>query len=167
MAITLPSSFPTHFPSDYIARAISDYLTSETGVTIIFESAIVPKWKDSRISFKNVYVSRHPSTLEAGRPERRHEHPAGVGYDVGNHPAYHRVGEEDDDNEGTDTPLEDEDLNYTMFDVTIDSVDVTLSLWQWLDGKGLVEDAVIKGVRGVIGQYPCIVPSSNRLAHSL
>ncbi|TFK17140.1 mitochondrial distribution and morphology protein 31 [Coprinopsis marcescibilis] len=134
----------------YIARGISDYLTSETGVTIIFESAIVPKWKDSRISFKNVYVSRRPSTLEDGRPEQRQEHPAGVGYDVGNHPAYHRVGEEDDDSEGTNMALEDEDLNYTMFDVTIDSVDVTLSLWRWLDGKGLVEDAVIKGVRGVI-----------------
>ena len=27
----------------YVTRAISDYLTSETGVTIIVESAIVPK----------------------------------------------------------------------------------------------------------------------------
>ncbi|KIM45363.1 hypothetical protein M413DRAFT_24584 [Hebeloma cylindrosporum] len=49
----------------YIARGISDYLTSETGITIIFESAIVPKWKDSRLSFKNVYVSRRPSDSKA------------------------------------------------------------------------------------------------------
>jgi len=135
---------------DYIARAISDYLTSETGVTIIFESAIVPKWKDSRISFKNVYVSRRPQSLKP-RPTIRHEHLAGVGYDVSNHPAYHRVGEEEDDSDGSHLALEDEDSNYTMFDLTIDSVDVTLSLWRWFDGRGLVEDAVVKGVRGVIG----------------
>ncbi|KAG2015405.1 mitochondrial distribution and morphology protein 31 [Coprinopsis cinerea AmutBmut pab1-1] len=140
----------------YIARAISDYLTSETGVTIIFESAIVPKWKDSRISFKNVYVSRRPADSDIGSPlgtppnEERSRNMAGVGYDVGNHPAYHRVGEEDEDNADGFRPLEDEDYNYTMFDLTIDSVDVTLSLWRWLDGKGLVEDAVIKGVRGVV-----------------
>jgi Yeast mitochondrial distribution and morphology (MDM) proteins len=40
-----------------------------------------------------------------------------------------------------------------MFDLNIDSVDVTLSLWRWLDGKGLVEDAVVKGVRGVLGAH--------------
>jgi distribution and morphology protein 31 len=47
--------------SEYVARALSDYLTAETGSKIIFESAIVPKWKDSRISFKNVYVVRRPT----------------------------------------------------------------------------------------------------------
>ncbi|KAF5316914.1 hypothetical protein D9611_003855 [Ephemerocybe angulata] len=139
----------------YIARAISDYLTSETGVTIIFESAIVPKWKDSRISFKNVYVSRRPSS-EPHPNTLRHEHLAGVGYDVSNHPAFHRVGEDDFDSEedllveGKALKVEEEDTNYTMFDLTIDSVDVTLSLWRWFDGRGLVEDAVVKGVRGVI-----------------
>jgi distribution and morphology protein 31 len=30
-------------------------------------------------------------------------------------------------------------------------IDVTLSLWRWLDGKGFVKDAVIKDVRGVLG----------------
>ncbi|KIM45362.1 hypothetical protein M413DRAFT_338601 [Hebeloma cylindrosporum] len=37
-----------------------------------------------------------------------------------------------------------------MFDLNIDSVDVTLSLKRWLDGKGLIEDAVVRGVRGVV-----------------
>ena len=40
---------------------------------------------------------------------------------------------------------------WSMFDLNVDSIDVTLSLWRWLDGKGLVKDAVIKGVRGVLG----------------
>ena len=39
-----------------------------------------------------------------------------------------------------------------MYDINIDEVDVTLSLWRWLDGKGLIKDASVKGVRGVIGK---------------
>ncbi|KAF9567941.1 mitochondrial distribution and morphology protein family 31/32 [Agrocybe pediades] len=133
----------------YVARAISDYLTSETGVTIIFESAIVPKWKDSRLSFKNVYVSRRPFNSPSPSKDLNQDgHTAAVGYDVSNHPAYHRVGDEDE--EPMDESNHDEDTNYTMFDLTIDSVDVTLSLKRWLDGKGLIEDAVVRGVRGVV-----------------
>ncbi|KAF5386105.1 hypothetical protein D9615_002259 [Tricholomella constricta] len=133
---------------NYVARGISDYLTSETGVTIIFESAIVPKWKDSRISFKNVYVSRRPTASTAAETRKRVDHLATVGYDVSNHPAYHHFGEDDDEVDAPSTA--DEDWNMSLFDLNIDSVDVTLSLWRWLDGKGLVEDAVIKGVRGVL-----------------
>ncbi|KAL0956786.1 hypothetical protein HGRIS_002905 [Hohenbuehelia grisea] len=130
----------------YIARAISDYMTSETGVSVIFESAIVPKWKDSRISFKNVYVSRRPKNAP---PRARNDagHMAALGYDVSNHPAYHHVDEEDEkQHDGT----HDDDTNWATYDLNIDSIDVTLSLWRWLDGKGLIEDAVVKGVRGVL-----------------
>lgn len=42
--------------------------------------------------------------------------------------------------------------NYTMYDINIDEVDVTLSFMRWLDGKGLIKDASVKGVRGVIGE---------------
>ncbi|KAF9241826.1 mitochondrial distribution and morphology protein-domain-containing protein [Melanogaster broomeanus] len=131
-----------------VARAISNYLTSETGVTVIFESAIVPKWKDSRISFKNVYVSRRPQSTNSPQPERKLiGHKAAVGYDVSSHPAYNYS--MDDEEEDLQSHAED-DLNYSMFDLNIDSIDVTLSLSHWLDGKGLVEDAVVKGVRGVL-----------------
>ncbi|KAH8119011.1 mitochondrial distribution and morphology protein family 31/32 [Phellopilus nigrolimitatus] len=132
----------------YVARAISDYLTSETGITIIFESAIVPKWKDSRIAFKNVYISRRPSSLSdvsyAFDPNAAHR--AAARYDIGNHPVYHGL----EDEHPTPPPPVVGDVDYAVFDLTIDSVDVTFSLWRWLDGKGLVEDAVIKGVRGVL-----------------
>lgn len=50
-----------------------------------------------------------------------------------------------------------DDSNYSMFDLNVDSIDVTLSLTRWLDGKGLVEDAVIKGVRGILGASFCFV----------
>lgn len=122
----------------------------------------MPKWKDSRISFKNVYVSRRPSAPLP--PRRQIDHLAAVGYDVSGHPAYHRVGEDDDDSatgasgagvlmDGEVVTNAEEELNMSLFDLNIDSVDVTLSLWRWLDGKGLVEDAVVKGVRGVLGVF--------------
>jgi distribution and morphology protein 31 len=73
---------------------------------------------------------------------------AAVGYDVSNHPAYHRVDDEsEDDRNSTET-----ELNWSTFDLNVDSIDVTLSLRRWLDGKGLVEDAVVKGVRGILGK---------------
>ncbi|KAJ3981397.1 mitochondrial distribution and morphology protein family 31/32, partial [Lentinula detonsa] len=128
----------------FVARGISDYLTSETGITIIFESAIVPKWKDSRISFKNVYVSRRPLTTLHRKTIDAHMAAAGI--DVGNQTEYQDLGEDEED---VHVGLE-EDTNYSIFDLNIDSVDVTLSLWRWLDGRGLVEDAVVKGVRGVL-----------------
>lgn len=101
----------------------------------------MPKWTSSKISFKKVYVSRRPNSFP---PRRAKDHSTALGYDVSNHPANHRLEDEED------VILDpDEDTNYSQFDLTIDTIDVTLSLWRWLDGRGLVEDAAIKGVRGV------------------
>ena len=129
-----------------MARAISDYMTHETGVTVVFESAIVPKWKGSRISFKNVFISRRPRDISLPLSQAVLGKRAAARMDVGHGPALFH--EEDD------LPLSlenEEDLNYSMFDLNVDCIDVTLSLTRWLDGKGLVKDAEIKGVRGVLG----------------
>jgi len=83
-----------------------------------------------------------------------------VGYDVSNHPAYHRVGEEDEDRESMQKNIVDDELYWSTFDLNVDSIDVTLSLWRWLDGKGLVEDAVVKGVRGVLGSHTFCLKST-------
>ncbi|TRM69988.1 mitochondrial distribution and morphology protein family 31/32 [Schizophyllum amplum] len=118
----------------YIAKALSDYLTRGTDIMIVFESAIVPKWQDSTLCFKNVYISRGPHTTQQEKARQDKEggptHPP---------PMAGKVPEQ---------LLED--YNYTMFDLNVDSVDVTLSLWRWLDGKGLVKDAAVRGVRGII-----------------
>ena len=133
----------------YVARGISDYLTSETGISIFFESAIVPKWKDSRISFKNVYITRRPGAVKGVRPSPDTGYDVARGYDVSNHPLNHEMHDEE---EGFfEEDLHEEDTNYSMFDLQVDSIDVTLSLARWIDGKGLVSDAVVKGVRGVLG----------------
>jgi len=137
---------------EYVAHAISDYLTSETGITVIFESAIVPKWKDSRISFKNVYIMRGPGGVDVAKERksivRNAAHRAAAGYDVSNHPSYYGTGDDDDEDHVTEHP--DDDLNYSMFDLSVDSIDVTLSFAHWFEGKGLIVDAVVKGVRGVL-----------------
>ena len=59
--------------------------------------------------------------------------------------------------EGAEDEEEDEAAwkarnNFTMFDLNIEEVEVTLSLPKWFDGKGLVNEAKVKGVRGVIGK---------------
>ena len=80
----------------YVARAISDHLIASTGIVIVFESAIVPKWKDSRISFKNVYITRRPEVVTRSRADKNTGHQHARGYDVSNHPANHGFDDDDD-----------------------------------------------------------------------
>ncbi|KAL7422833.1 Mitochondrial distribution and morphology protein 31, mitochondrial precursor [Cryptotrichosporon argae] len=149
---------------EYVARWISDYMTSETGVTVIFESAIVPRWSTGHISFRNVYVSRRPQsqsetsssgavttdnkddggTKSEGEPARRRAEPA-----TPPSPVPFLSSALEPDTHLHVAPAAEGD-NYTMFDVNLDEVEVTLSFMRWLDGKGLIKDAKVKGVRGVI-----------------
>ncbi|CAG8653528.1 6117_t:CDS:2, partial [Ambispora leptoticha] len=106
---------------EFIARQIGNYLTRETGITVIFESAIVPHWKDGKIRLKNVSVKRLPTK----------------DYQLPSHLAFAESEEEID-------------TNFSMFDLTIEMIDVELSFVRWWDGKGLVKKATMKGIRGVI-----------------
>lgn len=115
---------------EYVARVLSDYFTQETGIQITFESAIVPKWKDSRLSFKNVSVSRNVPDAD------------------------HSISTQE-----------------SIVQLTLDSVDVTLSLLRWLEGKGLIQDAIVRGVRGSIDRRflahdPTLEPASFRHTYS-
>src|SRR5882757_1693536 len=121
-------------------------MTKSSGVKVTFESAIVPRWRDGVISFKNVFVSRRPgqgsgnvtkgstvAATAAAWADRKDQQ------EVGTHPS----------KDGTENH-EEEDTNYTQFDVSIDTVNVTLSFAKWLNGKGLLRDVEMKGIRGVI-----------------
>ncbi|CAK9779869.1 hypothetical protein CC85DRAFT_286216 [Cutaneotrichosporon oleaginosum] len=145
---------------EYVARYISDYLTSETGVTVIFESAIVPRWGTSTICFKNVYVSRRPQDPEdpdmksgARKKAATAVPPSPVPYLSSSlTPTFltpQRASPKD---------------NYTMFDLNFDEIEVTLSFKRWLDGKGLVKDAKVKGVRGVVDRRSVWWDSSKPLS---
>ncbi|KAL2021325.1 hypothetical protein VTK56DRAFT_7296 [Thermocarpiscus australiensis] len=126
----------TVFAQEELAKWVGDYLTQSAGLTVVFESAIVPKWKDGVITFRNVFVSRRPgqgkSSVKKGSSNAAAEAAAARKADQG-------LAEEDDD-----------DGNYTQFDVTIDTVNVTLSFIKWWNGKGLLKDVEVKGVRGVV-----------------
>ncbi|KAG0199079.1 Mitochondrial distribution and morphology protein 31, mitochondrial precursor [Mortierella sp. GBA30] len=123
----------------FVAAKISDYLTASTGVKVKFEAAIVPNWKDGRITLRNVVMSkRAEEPVQDALTSHKGEDHSGHGH------------EHDDPIDHHSVTTEEIDTNFTMFDLTIDQIDVTLSARRWLDGKGLIEDASIKGVRGVI-----------------
>lgn len=137
----------TVFAQESLARAVGNYLTKETGVKVVFESAIVPSWKGGCITFKNVFVSRRPGREKQGNKNVR----KGSSVTAAAAAAAAAHADETSGKDHSHTVMaEEEDTNYTQFDVTIDAVNVTLSFTKWMNGKGLLKDVEIKGVRGVI-----------------
>lgn len=132
-----------------MAKWVGDYLTQSAGVTVIFESAIVPEWKNGVITFRNVFVSRRPGQIESSVTKGSSTSAAALA--AARHTHEHVIpGADNDDahNPGAETYVDDG--NYTQFDVTINSVDVTLSFYKWWNGKGPLKDVEVRGVRGVV-----------------
>ncbi|KAJ2074349.1 Mitochondrial distribution and morphology protein 31, mitochondrial precursor, partial [Coemansia sp. S142-1] len=48
----------------------------------------------------------------------------------------------------------DRDTNFTNYKLQIDQIDVTLSLWRWMDDRGLIRECAMRGVRGVVDRRP-------------
>lgn len=154
----------TYFFLETLARWVGNYLTRSSGIKVVFESAIVPKWGDGVITFKNVFVSRRPGQgtgkVSKGSPSTAAAAAAAADRARGSCNAL--VG-------GLE---EEEDTNYTQFDLSLDTVNVTLSFTKWFNGKGLLRDVEVKGVRGVIdrtsvhysGEY--VDPRSYKHEHS-
>ncbi|KAJ9114257.1 hypothetical protein QFC22_005709 [Naganishia vaughanmartiniae] len=151
---------PLHRPTkeELLAAATSVWQR----LRIRFESAIVPKWGASTITFKNVYVSRRPQEDD----EDEEDESEGV-KKIATSAILSAIQNKIKPHEPSQTPettaataqreTEQErsdrlkrDNNYTMFDLNFEEIDVTFSLPRWLDGKGVVQNAIIKGVRGVI-----------------
>jgi distribution and morphology protein 31 len=109
----------------------------------------VPKWHGNGIALKNVYISRRPPDIVLPLQPSALGRRAAVRFDVGH--GHHYFLEDDEEDEQKHPALRN--ANYSMFDLNVDSIDVTLSLTRWLDGKGLVENVVVRGVRGVLGMY--------------
>ncbi|KAF1984534.1 hypothetical protein K402DRAFT_358978 [Aulographum hederae CBS 113979] len=129
----------TVFAQETLAKNIGNYLTQSSGVKVVFESAIVPKWKDGVISFKNVFVSRRPGQGHANVAKGSPQSAAAAAAEATRAEKAHG-------NEGE----EEQDANYTQFDLSIDTVNVTLSFAKWFNGKGLLKDVEVKGIRGVV-----------------
>ncbi|KAI1414733.1 mitochondrial distribution and morphology proteins-domain-containing protein [Hypoxylon sp. FL1857] len=127
----------TVFAQETLAKWVGDYLTESAGLTVVFESAIVPRWKDGVICFRNVFVSRRPGQIKSSVSKGSSSNAAAVA-----------AAERGTDKEAN--AVEVDDGNYTQFDVTLNTVNVTLSFVKWWNGKGLLKDVEIKGVRGVV-----------------
>ena len=141
----------TVFAQETLARWVGNYLTKSSGVKVVFESAIVPKWGDGVITFKNVFVSRRPGQgagkVSKGSPPSTEDAAAAA--------AAARAEKLKDFEETVPISAnsdhdEEEDTNYTQFDLILNTVNVTLSFTKWFNSKGLLRDVEIKGVRGVI-----------------
>jgi len=127
---------------EYFARIIGWYLTKESGMTVVFESAIVPKWRNKTIRFERVFVSRRPKGAQGNYVRKGSSATAAAAA------AAAAVADRRQEDALTE---DDDDGNYTQFDLTIKSVDVTLSFVRWMNGKGLLENVEVRGVRGVVG----------------
>ncbi|BFZ62767.1 Mitochondrial distribution and morphology protein 31, mitochondrial precursor [Saitoella coloradoensis] len=133
----------TVFAQESLATALGNYVSKGTGLTIVFENAIVPKWKDGTISFRNVFVSRRPGR---GRDAKGGKNVTKGSSSVAAAAAAAAAQSQANEGDGE----EEDDGNYTQFDLTIDSVDITLSFTRWMNGKGLVRDVSVSGMRGVV-----------------
>jgi len=119
----------TVFAQEALAGWVGEYLTKSSGVKVVFESAIVPKWNDGVITFKNVFVSRRPGQDKSSVRKGSAVEAAAA---------------------AASQEILEEDQNYTQFDITLGEVNVTLSFSKWWNSKGLLQNVEIKRVRGVI-----------------
>ena len=120
------------FAQEFVARKLGN-LSQNSNLTVTFENAIVPGWSDGKISFRKCFVSRRPKRVEKFIKGSQQE-------------AY----EESLQNEGTNEDEEDifeDDGNYTQFDLTIEEVNISLSLNKWVNGTGMIETLELKGMR--------------------
>lgn len=105
-----------------MATKLGEVITKNSKLSVTFESAIVPGWKDGRIVFNKVLVSRRPKKSTKFIKAN---------------------GQQDEE-------VEYDDGNYTQYDMTIEELGLTLSFSKWVNGKGIVDTCEMKGVRGVI-----------------
>ncbi|KAI4120050.1 MAG: hypothetical protein LQ345_000006 [Seirophora villosa] len=146
----------TVFAQETLARWVGNYLTKSSGVKVVFESAIVPKWRDGVITFKNVFISRRPGQ-GSGKVSKGSSTTAAAAAAMANDRA---------NNTGSllaqESALAEDDVtNYTQFDLSLDTVNVTLSFAKWFNSKGLLRDVEIKGVRGVIDRTSAHHPNEH------
>lgn len=131
----------TVFAQEYIAKVIGNIVTKETGLSVVFENAIFPNWNDGVISFKKVFVSRRPGVGS-------HRVQKGSQAEAAAEAAMNANGEEFAGKRDRQNVVDGG--NYTQFDLTIETVSVTLSLSKWMNGAGIIKDLEVKGLRGVV-----------------
>lgn len=126
----------TVFAQEYVATKVGNFLTKNSALSVVFESAIVPDWSSGKITFNKVFVSR--------RPKLSHSFTKGSVRE-----ALQRT--ELALSERLLVSREDfDDGNYTQYDLTIDQVEISLSFSKWFNGKGILDEVSLHGLRGVV-----------------
>lgn len=127
----------TVFAQEFVARKIGEFITKNSKLTVTFENAVVPGWKDGKISFRKCFVSRRPkSTKKFIKGSQAEAYAASI------------LGLQVELREDEDEALDDG--NYTQFDLIMEEVNVSLSFKKWVNGTGIIETLEIKGLRGVV-----------------
>lgn len=116
----------------------------------------MPNWKDGKIRFNHVHIYRMPRSER----EKFQRHAAMIQQTADDQAMVVQNNSNNNDSDADDPLMgihldDDEKDNevlrtYMWFDLTFERVEVSLSLLRWMDGKGLVQSADVKGVRGVV-----------------
>lgn len=131
----------TVFAQELVAKTLGNFITKNTGMTVVFESAIVPGWRDGKISFNKCFVSKRPKNKNRSKFEKGSQAAAIANAAAQGH---EKVDEDSDYNDPYD------DGNYTQFDLTIDQVNVSLSLSKFFNGRGILDEVEVNGMRGIV-----------------
>ncbi|KAI8836021.1 mitochondrial distribution and morphology protein family 31/32 [Chytriomyces cf. hyalinus JEL632] len=127
----------------YLAVKVSEYVSKESGFDISFDHAIMPNWKDGTIRIKNVDIvcneASNPSPSETYAKRLLHSDASQAANSQQPSSAIQKQ---------LDTS--DIDLNWTYFAINVKTMDLTLNLWRYFQGHGIVQDMKLTGVRGVI-----------------
>ncbi|QLL32454.1 hypothetical protein HG536_0C06230 [Torulaspora globosa] len=126
----------TVLAQEYLATKVGNFLTKNSALSVVFESAIVPDWSSGKICFNNVFVSRRPKVSHSFTKGSQKEALQRTQLALSDRLL---VSREDFD-----------DGNYTQYDLTIDQLEISLSLTKWLNGKGILDEVAINGLRGVV-----------------
>ena len=118
----------TVFAQEFVARKLGEFMTKNSKLNVTFEHAIVPGWKDGKISFKKCFVSRRPKMIRS----------------------FKKISQADAFAKSMEEVAAVDDGNYTQFDLTIEEVNVSLSFLKWVNGTGIIDTLEICGLRGVV-----------------
>lgn len=111
---------------DSVLSVLASYLWHSTGLLITLESLPKPQWKKGRLRFENVKILLDDDTWKALLSEQAQAQGLPIPKDT------------------------DVDVNWTYWDLKIQTLDLSLSLVRWMDGKGILKDMSLQGVRGTV-----------------
>lgn len=111
---------------EFVAGAVRNHVSRLICMEIDFKSAIVPRWQDGTILFKNICI-RKDSTSNARFIEAKQNVIPSI----------------------NDETVDPESVT-TYFDLTVDRAELKLSFLRWVEGNGIVESASLFGVRGLV-----------------